>query len=241
MYGVVRLSVAFVLAFAVFTVGASAAGTGGGAELNVAAVSGDHPEVDIAFDFSTVGSEPGRLLLYEPVGFKVYPARPEGSVVGRASLTAANAAFGTPTYSSLAGDVIAHEPPAQSTCGAAPPIGLWQLELTLVGQPFDVPLWLDGPSASPVRNGGSIALCVPATAGGAPLPILSLAFSLDGIPPPSRHGSYLWRAVITPLASDRRTLRPQAAYELRAIVPVTHRLALSAARTPGSQFVIFRG
>jgi len=242
MRGVNRMSVALLLALpALSTVGTSVAESSGGAELRVAAVSGDHPEIDIALDFSTVGRQPGRVVLYEPVGFKVYPIRPEGSVIGRASMTAANSAFGTPTYSSLAGDVIAHEPPAQATCGAATPIGLWELELTLVGQPFEVPLLLDGPAASPVPNGGSIALCVPATSDGAPLPVLSLAFTLDGIPPPSRRGSYLWRAVVTPLASDRRTLRPQAAYELRAIVPVSHRLALSAARTPGSQVVLFRG
>lgn len=233
-----------VVAFAALALpagGSHAAATEGGAELRVAAVSGDHPKIDVALDFSTVAREPGRVVLYEPLGFKVYPTRPDGSIVGRATLTAANSAFGTPTYASLAGDVIAQDPPAQSTCGVSTPIGLWQLELTLVGQPFDVPLLLDGPAASPVPHNGAIALCVPATSDGAPLPILSLAFSLDGIPPPSRRGAYLWRAVVTPLAADRRTLRPEAAYELRATIPVAHRLTLTGARVAGSAIVVLRG
>ncbi|HEU5372235.1 MAG TPA: hypothetical protein VFU51_07600 [Gaiellaceae bacterium] len=237
----IRLGVLLVTAaLAVSTVASGA--THAGAELRVGAVSGDHPEVDISFDFWTVAREPGRVVLYEPVGFNVYPNRPAGSIVGRASLIAANSAFGTPTYSSLAGDVLAHDPSSQATCGAPSPIGLWDLELTLVGQPLEIPLLLDGPSAaSPAPSAGSIALCVPVTADGAPLPIVSLAFSLDGIPPPSRHGSYLWRAVVTPLGADRRTLQPSAAYELRATVPVLHRLTLTGARSPGSRAVVLGG
>src|SRR5207249_7806895 len=85
-------------------------------------------------------------------------------------------------------------------------------------------------------------LCVPAIVpGGVPLPIESLELTLDGIPPPARHGVYVWHAVVTPLAPDGRTLRADAAYELRATVPVPHRLTLTGARRAATKLVLLHG
>jgi len=213
------------------------------AELRVAALGGDSPEVDLSLDLAGGARQPGLIVLYEPAGFRIYPVRPPGSIVGRAFVTAASSSYGTPTFSTLAGDVVAQAPDPVSPCSAAPPIGRWQLELSLLGQPFDIPLQLYGPSAAdPVRSAGTVALCVPGIVpGGVPLPIASLDLSLDGIPPPARHGSYVWRAVVTPLAPDGHTLRPETAYELRATLPVPHRLTLTGTRPAGTTVVLLHG
>ena len=161
-------------------------------------------------------------MVYAPSGFTIYPVRPDGSRVGTAFVTAANSSYGTSTYATLAGDLVAQQPAPQPGCDVPAPVGLWQLELSLLGQPFDFPLLLAAPAPSdPVPAAATIVLCVPSVPpAGSALPIRSLDLSLAGIPPPTRNGTYVWRALVTPVAPDGRTLRPEAAYELRAAVPV---------------------
>ena len=71
-----------------------------------------------------------------------------------------------------------------------------------------------------------LAIAVPAA-------ILDGAFDTTEVAAPSALGSYLWRAVVTPLAPDRRTLRQGRAYEVRALVPVPNRLTLGGRYSAG--------
>jgi hypothetical protein len=117
----------------------------------------------------------------------------------------------------------------------------------LLGQPFEVPLLLAAASAAdPAPAASSIVLCVPSLpasdpAEGRALPITSLQLSLSGLEAPSRHGSYLWRALVTPLAPDGRTLRPDETYEVRAVVPVPNRLTIAARYGASRRAALLRG
>src|SRR5207244_1395658 len=73
------------------------------------------------------------------------------------------------------------------------------------------------------------------------LPIRTLGLSLTDVDPPTRHGSYLWRAVVTPLATDRKTTKPEHAYELRAVVPVPDELTLTGTYLPRRHAVLLHG
>jgi hypothetical protein len=67
----------------------------------------------------------------------------------------------------------------------------------------------------------------------------ALRLSLGSLAPPSVRGLYRWRATVTPLAPDGRSLLPAKAYEARAVVPVPHLLTLAA--SPASGKVVLHG
>jgi hypothetical protein len=206
------------------------------------------PSLDLSLDLPLAGLPPGRIVIEVPRGFQIYPGRPAGSAVGDARVQAANGSYGTPTFSTLAGDIVAQDPGAAAAgCATGVVHGLWSLQLSLLGQPFEVPLLLAAAASDdPAPAVTSIVLCVPPLptadpGSGRPLPITSLDLSLGGLAPPLRHGSYVWRALVTPLAADGRTLRPDLTYEVRAVVPVPNRVTLAASYDTARRTALLRG
>jgi hypothetical protein len=193
----------------------------------------DQPELDVEFDFG-VGAVPGRISVFVPAGFELYPARPVGSDVGLASVYAADYSRGGVTRTLLEGSVTAAalddaaEESAQE-CSPGRHLGRWLIGLSLLGQSVDVPVYLAEPRADdPARAGVRLDVCPPAIANsGALLPISQLTLLLPELEPPSARGSYVWRAVVAPLAPDQRTILATSAYELRAAVLVPHKLTLA--------------
>ena len=224
--------------------GTSLASWGGEAELRVVPVGGDYPELQVALDLADDAGPPGRIVVYVPARFQLYADRPPGSAVGSVELTSEDSSFGTPTDSNLAGDIVAERLDAAAQAAAQPcspgaNVGVWKLQLSLLGQPLDVPLYLARRGAGdPPGPGLKLVLCAPTLPAQDPasaraLPISSLRLDLEDVSAPSAHGGYLWRAVVTPLAPDRRTLRRGRAYELRALVPVPNLLTLTGRYAAG--------
>ena len=192
----------------------------------------DEPEVDVKFGFGT--NVPGRISVFVPAGFELYPARPVGSDVGVASVYAADYAHGGVTRTLLAGSVTAAPldaaaEEAAQVCSPRRHVAQWSIGLSLLGQPIDVPIYLAEQAAGdPAGAGLRLDICPPAIASsGILLPVSELTLMLPELEPPTARGSYVWRATVAPLAPDQRTILVANAYELRAAVLVPHRLTLA--------------
>jgi hypothetical protein len=245
---VTLLAAALVLALGASTTRASSSSWRGDAQLAVTAVGGMYPELHIAVDLPISGSAPAQITLYVPQGFAIYPDRPPDSSVGSVQLTALDNSYGSFTDSTLTGDIVAQSVPASATsCAPGPYIGVWQLELSLLGQPFDVPMYLEHTTAAdPPGALTKLVLCAPTLPSTDPstaraFPISTLDLFLDDITAPTKHGSYLWRALVTPLAVDRKTPRPGHTYELRAATPVPNRLTLTGHVLRGAHATVLFG
>ena len=208
--------------------------------------SGDeYPELELSLSFG-YGPSPARLVLYVPQGFALYPQRPAGSPVGQAEAFAADGSFGIGDAAFLAGPIAAAEnrPDAAPGCGGADRLALWELRLSLLGQPLDVPIAIlpPGPGA-PADAALKLELCLPTlpAANGALLPIQQLRVSLDDLEAPSARGSYVWHAFVTPVAPDRRTALQEKTYELRALLPLPHVLTLHGVYRAKSRTALLRG
>jgi hypothetical protein len=216
--------------------------------LAVTASAGAYPELHIALDLADGGDAPAQVTLYVPRGFPIYPDRPPDSAVGTVQLTAFDDSYGSFTNSTLTGDIVAQPVPATAaSCAPGPYIGVWQLELSLLGQPFDVPVFLEKTtSGDPPGAATKLVVCAPTLPATDPstaraFPISSLDLFLDDVTAPTAHGSYVWRALITPLAADRKTPRPAHTYELRAATPVPNRLTLGGTRRRAAHTAVLFG
>lgn len=207
-----------------------------GPALRVEATDDDYPLLDLLLIASEAGA-PGRLTLYVPKGFELYPDRPPGRPVAQAFVFAADSAYGSTAVSLLTGEVAgaqldaAAEAAAQA-CSPGTHVALWQLQLSLLGQPIQIPIYLSavGPD-DPPDAGLKLELCAPTLPGSEPgsgprLPILALRLFMSDFGLPRARGNYLWHALVTPLAPDQKTLIREKIYELRADTPIPHRITL---------------
>jgi len=220
----------------------------GEAVLTVTSVGGYYPELHIALDLPVGGVAPAQIAIYVPRGFPIYPDRAPDSSVGSVQVTAMDDSYGSYTDSTLSGDIVAQAPPTTAvSCAPGPYISVWQLELSLLGQPFDVPIYVERTTASdPPGSATKLVLCAPTLPSTDPstaraFPISTLDLFLDDITKPAGHGSYVWRALVTPLAVDRKTPRPAHTYELRASVPVPNRLTLNGKVVRAAHMAILSG
>ena len=132
---------------------------------------------------------------------------------------------------------------AAQACSPGTHLAIWTAELSLLGQPIDLPIYVS--SAAPA-GGLILDICTPTliAAAGGPTPLLPMAtltLTLLELDPPTAHGSYLWRASVTPLAPDQHSPLPAKAYELRALVPVPHTLTLHARYEPSTRTALLTG
>jgi hypothetical protein len=222
--------------------GGAATGAVDSPTLTVGVEDGEYPELDVTLDLEGRGP-PARLVLYVPKGFDLYPDRPEGSPLG-AVLAVAVDSFGSASV--LTGQIVAmrNAPDAAPGCGPGPRLALWELDLSLVGQRLEVPIAVSQAGAgSPPGAGVRLDVCPPTlpAADGAVLPIQKMTLRFDELGPPSATGRYVWRAVVTPLAPDHRTAVDDRTYELRALVPVPHRLTLRGRYVARSRTAVLTG
>lgn len=242
------LAICAAVAGSALGVGGAAASTWGPGPLLLVDATGDeYPELDVSLEFGDEGA-PGRISLFVPSGFAVYPVRPPGRPVGQIVIAAASYAGTSASASFLYGNVAAApldaatEAAAQS-CSPGSHVAVWRASLSLLGRPFDLPMYVAPPAAGdPADAQLRIDLCAPALPpGDALLPMLSLALQLPDLESPRAPGSYTWRALVTPLAPDQSTLLPEKAYELRSLIPVPHRLTLKARYVARQRVAILEG
>jgi len=227
------------------TTSRTALASGDGAWMVVDPLGGDYPELDLSISFGD-GAPPARLVLYVPTGFALYPQRPAGSPIGQAMAFAADGSFGIGDAALLTGPIAAAEnrPDAAPGCGPADRLGLWQLRLSLLGQPLDVPIAVSQPGpGAPADAALQLELCLPTlpAANGALLPLNQLRISLDELEAPTARGSYQWHAFVTPVAPDKHSPLPEKTYELRALLPLPHLLTLHGRYEPKSHKALLQG
>ena len=227
------------------TTSRTALASGDGAWMVVDPLGGDYPELDLSISFGD-GAPPARLVLYVPTGFALYPQRPAGSPIGQAMAFAADGSFGIGDAALLTGPIAAAEnrPDAAPGCGPADRLGLWQLRLSLLGQPLDVPIAVSQPGpGAPADAALQLELCLPTlpAANGALLPLNQLRISLDELEAPTARGSYQWHAFVTPVAPDKHSPLPEKTYEVRALLPLPHLLTLHGRYEPKSHKALLRG
>ena len=227
------------------TTSRTALASGEGAWLVVDPLGGEYPELDLSLSFGD-GAPPARLVLYAPSGFALYPERPAGSPIGQAEAFAADGSFGIGDAALLAGPIAAAEnrPDAAPGCGGADRLALWELRLSLLGQPLDMPIAVSRPGpGAPPDAALQLELCLPTlpAANGALLPINLLRISLDELEAPAARGSYLWHAFVTPVAPDKHSPLPEKTYELRALLPLPHLLTLHGRYESRSRKALLHG
>jgi hypothetical protein len=192
--------------------------------------SRDQKRVDLLLDFGLATAAPGRVAIYVPHGFAIAEGALPGAPLGTAIIDTANSRG---RVERLEGSVAVApfdmgREEAGRACSGTDHIGAWLLRLAGGNRRVEVPVYLALPGpGDPPGTSMRLDLCLAAlatTVGGPAPSVWAIGLSLTEVSQPVRLGSYLWRAVVTPLAADQRTLRPGAAYELRARVPVPHRL-----------------
>jgi hypothetical protein len=173
---------------------------------------------------------PGRLTIYIPRGFALDSDDPAGTPVGFAELfltEGLQAADGTIATAPLDAARAAEG----RSCSGREPIAGWLLHLALGKRRIDVPVFVSSATTGdPANADARLDLCLSplASLGDGRVPaVFGIALAFDGFLAPMAPGGYVWRAVVTPVGSDERGLRPGSAYELRATVPVPQRLTLS--------------
>jgi len=201
------------------------------------------PELDVTVGFAPGAGAPSRLTLFVPSGFDLYADRAPGAVVGSAIVYSADYSAGA-SVSLFEGDIVAAALPVVSPCAVGVPSAVWTMRLAVLGQLVDVPIFVstagsDAPPGSALR----LDVCAPALAGagGGVLPIAAMKLSLPGLELPQKHGVYVWHAVVTPTAPDRRTELPNRAYELRAVIPVPHSLTLAGRYDAAKHVAVLHG
>src|SRR4051794_26674777 len=190
-------------------------------------------ELDATLDLAS--GPVGKLTLFVPSGFELYPQRPEGSPVGSARIRIVDESDSSLTLANVEGEISSQAvasvaPTTAASCAVDSYSALWSLQVKILGQRVVVPIFV-GPAAAgdPPGSGLKLELCAPTLTGDVAaerLPVMAVTLAFPGIEAPQPRGNYVWRAFVTPLSSDRRTLATDATYELRAIVPVPHTLTL---------------
>jgi hypothetical protein len=185
---------------------------------------------------------PGRVTVEIPRGFDLDAERRDGGPIGMAGLfavDASNTAFG---ISMLDGEIVA-EPPAgglDPACARGTATAVWTARFQLLGDPIELPLVLRAPRGEESAEAGAVLeLCAPLLASGRRVPVAGLVLLLTGIAQPEARGEYDWRANVEPLAADGRTFG--SAYEVRANVPLPHRVRLSARYVRGTRTATVSG
>jgi len=207
----------------------------------------DEERVELLLDFGLARRAPGRVTIYAPQGFAIGADALAGAPLGAAVIdTVSSSGRGARLRGSIA--VLPFDPgvaEAGRLCSGTEPTGAWVLRLARSGRRVEVPVYL-ARSLAPDSAGTEyrLDLCLGALAPpqGGPTPsVWAIRLSLTDVRQPAAQGSYLWRAIVTPLAGDQRSLRPGAAYELRGRVPIPHRLTLRGDYVAKARVALLRG
>ena len=137
----------------------------------------------------------------------------------------------------LKGNVIVDDPSRYATEACAPGThaAVWVVYLTVSGEPYVIPLFVDPTSGTDALNNAyTIQTCFlspDAPAGGAPAGARITEFDLDFdamFRNPSSQDYYRWSTLVTPFASGSATPDPAATFELRSTVTIPEHLTIKA-------------
>ncbi len=204
----------------------------------------DQERLEIGFRFESVKRAPGRITLYVPSGFAIgsnaLPGTPLGSV---SILTADPFEVWQGSIAVLPLDMELVD--RARSCTDREPSAAWALTVEGLERRLDVPLYVSPPGAGdPASAALRVDFCLAALAQtpSSPTPVAwAIGLTFRYFRSPGTAGSYVWPAIVAPLGSGRRGVRPGAAYELRATVPVPQRLTLTGRYLAGEGMVLLTG
>lgn len=184
---------------------------------------------ELDFWFPVTAAAPARIVLTLPHGYGVQLSLPGTTV----AIADANVQVGG-TSKHVDGNLVADDPAryATNTCSPGAHSAVWNLSLTIEGQSYVIPWFVDGAD----DRGYTMSACLlspdlPTSAGGAPagarITFFDLFFNATFRNPDSPD-YHLWSAIVTPFAGGTATPDPAAAYELRSIVPLPEQLTVKA-------------
>jgi hypothetical protein len=181
----------------------------------------DPRRLSVVVDLSGETAAPGRISVHAPRQFRLGPQRTEGAPVGRAEIYLRN---GSGSWLRYAGTISAAPTEAAFACSTDAIVGAWMIRASLGSKKLQLPIaiaWVAGTR---------LDLC-PA----AGQRVAAVVLSLEGVTTPATPGSYRWSAFVTP------RFDPDAAYELRAVVPVPHVLTLRGSYRPATRRAVLTG
>jgi hypothetical protein len=180
---------------------------------------------------------PARVAVDVPSQYSADLTAAPGSLVGIGFLTSAESSGQTLSQLTVFGAVAAADPaqyasdPAAQACATGPYLAVWRIDAVVLGFKLSLPIFLVHPAGSSTAIELRFCAPFPTTPDGkpataAPLQIDSLELLLSDIAPPTAAGSYLWQAFVTPQTPGTGTPNDGSIYELRALVPLPHRLVV---------------
>jgi len=179
---------------------------------------------------------PAAVAIDVPAQYAIDVAATPGSVAGFGFMSSFASSSRAASSVSVFGELIVADPasyasdPTAQACVPGPYLAVWRLDTTVLGFSLSVPVFV-------VRSAGSatgieLHFCAPTptTADGkpaaAPIDLTSLELFLTQITPPTSAGTFLWHSFVTPKTPGTNAPNSAATYELRALVPVPHKLAV---------------
>ena len=183
-----------------------------------------------------------------PNGYAVDLGQPTGAAVGDVSATlypldGSSGAF-------VDGTLVVDDPakytfdPAAQACSPGAHAEVWLAEMSVLGQRFDLPIFIDtggstdvGPSAVTLR------FCPTWASSGLPgVTARQLTiFLFDVVTPPTSPGRYTWSALVAPPIGGSIMADAARAFEVRAVDPLPHTLTLRARHDPKAKSVVLTG
>jgi hypothetical protein len=197
------------------------------------------------------------VTLYAPQGYSSKLDQPSGTRLGAARGTVILKLLGG-ARRDITGAVRADSPSnyttnaqlstnAKACTGTAAHTAVWVLSLTLSGQPFDIPIYVDPVTAPPDTTFGTLKLQFCPLSPDVPAPIgapsgaqlVSATFTVNGVfSHPKASGRYPFKALFKPYLPGTATVNQVGTVESQAIVALPVHLALIAKPATSSRVVL---
>jgi len=199
---------------------------------------------------SLASSDPvAAVKLSIPAGYTVDLDEPTGTTVGDLSATLYAADGSSPAF--VDGALVVDDPakytsdPAAQACAPGAHAAVWLADMSVLGQPFDLPIFIDpGGSTDSGSSAVTLRLCpawiAPTLPGGVTAQQLTI-FLFDVVTPPTSPGRYTWSAFVAPPIAGAVTADPTRAFEVRSVFPLPHTLTLQARHDPKAKSVVLTG
>jgi hypothetical protein len=189
-----------------------------------------------------------RLELFVPAGYALDLGKPAGTQIGFVSTLLLDAAQSSaPAFAD--GTIVVDDParhasdPRSQACAPGRHAAVWRTELTVLGQTFELPIFVDPAPAGSTGVAFVLRACPGwSSAAGSGVVTGSLSLYLEQVlTPPTEPGRYTWSAFATPTLLASITPDQAHTFELRAIVVQPYTLTLRASHDPKKKTVLLTG
>jgi hypothetical protein len=203
--------------------------------------------VVIGVSQSAADDPTAKITINVPAGYQENLTQPAGTTIGevegRVILRGAGGAEVDIRGTVKTDDPARYLDPTLNQCDKPLPVrhsAVWVLDVTIAGNPFRVPLYVDDVTTVPGVS-ARISVCFAGPVGTpSGTQLLSAVFAVQGVfTNPTAAAEYKWNGLFTPYVPGTATPNPLGTVESRAIVPVPIRIRLQARKR--GRFVTITG